>query len=60
MPDIAGSKEVLPLPPDGEPALACALEAMARAGIEEVVVILRPEKEDIPRTVGTGAAWGST
>jgi hypothetical protein len=38
--------------------MASTLQALARAGIQEVVVILRPEKEDIPRLLGSGAAWG--
>ncbi|MDH3223725.1 MAG: NTP transferase domain-containing protein [Gemmatimonadota bacterium] len=55
---IPGSKEVIPLPPKGEPVIAFSLEAMARAGISDVVVVLRPEKEDIPRRLGSGDTWG--
>lgn len=58
MPGIDGSKEALPLPPDGEPVTAHPLRAMARAGIKEAIVILRPEKTDIPSSLGSGASWG--
>lgn len=58
LPGIGGSKEAHPLPPKGQPALAATLEAMAAAGIRDVVLITRPEKRDIPRILGDGAAWG--
>ena len=33
---------------------------MAGAGISDVLVILRPEKDDIPRVLGDGREWGVT
>ena len=60
MPGIHGSKEILPIPPDGEPVAAQALRAMAAAGIRDVLLIIRPEKRDIPLSLGSGASWGVT
>lgn len=50
---LAGSKEMLPQPaPDGsgqEPACRRLLESFQLAGIRQVVVVLRPEKQDLVR-----------
>ncbi|NNM35217.1 MAG: NTP transferase domain-containing protein [Gemmatimonadetes bacterium] len=58
MPGGAGSKEVFPLPPDGEPVAAHALRALAQAGIEDILMIIRAEKGDIPASLGSGSSWG--
>ncbi len=60
--DRAGSKEILPVglaEADGvrrpRPVAAYLLEAMATAGVDRALVVLRPGKEDVPAALGE---WG--
>jgi glucose-1-phosphate thymidylyltransferase len=49
------SKEILPvgIGPDGvRPAIACALDAFAKAGVEAVRIVIAPGKEDIAAYLG--------
>lgn len=54
----ATSKEVLPVGRSGRPAASFLLRRMAQAGIGRAYMVIRPEKWDIPRTLGDGAAEG--
>lgn len=57
----AGSKEILPVGRARRPVAAHLLDGVARAGVDEAVVLIRAGKEDVRRTLGerwTGAAGG--
>ncbi|MGI9626272.1 MAG: nucleotidyltransferase family protein [Longimicrobiales bacterium] len=58
LPDLGGSKEVAPILGTGEPAIGFALKAMAKAGVRDVVIVLRPEKQDIREVLRDGRSWG--
>jgi len=61
------SKEILPVGVDtgqsgaaARPvrvAIDCALDALRTAAIQDVVIVLSPDKQDIPAYLGDGALW---
>lgn len=61
---LEGSKELLPvlppLDPGGKPRPVChgVLRALARAGAERAVLVIREEKRDIPAALGGGEEVG--
>ena len=52
LPGKGGSKEVLPAW-NGQPVIQCALDGMTKGGANRVVIVLRPEKQDIVDTLGS-------
>lgn len=46
------------LPVAGKPLIEHALEALARAGVQRVIVVVSPFADEVQRVIGDGARWG--
>lgn len=54
----AASKEILRIGPQRQPVARALLEGFARAGVDRACVMIRPDKWDIPHTLGDGEGTG--
>lgn len=55
---VEGSKEILEVGASRRPVVRFLLDGLARAGIEVAYLMIRPEKQDIPRRLGDRAETG--